>query len=79
MLNRLSCWSFVLVYLFFFSEQERNSTSNSDLLSNNDKQQIELDVDKSYGSTEILHHAIDRTEKGMKAEVPDCDCFGPGI
>lgn len=44
----------------------------------NDKQHTDMDLEKSYSSTDLPHFPIDRTEKGMKPEVPECDCFGPG-
>ncbi|XP_031638161.1 DNA N6-methyl adenine demethylase-like isoform X2 [Contarinia nasturtii] len=57
--------------------QKQGSTLNKDHLNNDKLSTDDMDLDKSYTSADLNQLPIDRTEKGMKPEVPDCDCFAP--
>lgn len=62
---------------YYPHKQGNSPTLNKDHLSNQEKfPAADVDLDKSYTSSELGQLPIDRTEKGMKPEVPDCDCFG---
>lgn len=63
---------------YYPQKQGQNTpTFNKDHLNDDKLPTDDADLSKSLGSNDMGQSPIDRTEKGMKPEVPDCDCFGP--
>lgn len=61
-----------------YYSQTQGQTSKLNNNNHTDKRKPEdMDLEKPLAHSDIVRTLpVDRTEKGMKPEVPDCDCFG---